>query len=138
MKSGLKAPVVNAKLKRGISSDVNEDDPTAKAMFVAVRIRPLSESEKASHQSSCCEVIDGRVVAIRKNGSAGEYLKSQSGSLHEYGFDAAFGEKCGQHDVYSGTAKPFLGYILSGLNVTVFAYGATGAGIFIPCYILIH
>lgn len=104
------------------------DGDEAKSMFVAVRIRPLSEKEKESHHSSCTDVIDGKVVAIKKSGNAAEYLKSQNGSIHEYGFDAAFNESASQYDVYSKTAKPFLDYLLDGINVTVFAYGATGAG----------
>lgn len=105
-----------------------EDGDDAKSMFVAVRIRPLSEREKEAHHSSCTEVIDGTVVAIKKNGNAAEYLKSQNGSIHDYGFDAAFDESASQYDVYSKTTKPFLDYLLQGINVTVFAYGATGAG----------
>jgi len=33
-----------------------------------------------------------------------------------------------QKDVYQETAKPFIPNLLKGLHVTVFAYGATGAG----------
>jgi kinesin family protein 18/19 len=31
-------------------------------------------------------------------------------------------------DVYNGSTKPYIGDVLDGINVTVFAYGATGAG----------
>ena len=124
MKLGKAQPI--SKQRKGVGECGEED--AAKAMFVGVRIRPLSEQEKSSNQSSCCEVIDGKVVAIKKSGNASEYLKSQNGSLHEYGFDAAFDEQTTQYEVYSKTTKPFLGYVLTGINVTVFAYGATGAG----------
>lgn len=49
-------------------------------------------------------------------------------SLNEYGFDAAFDESSSQLDIYENTAKPFIPNVIDGYNVTVFAYGATGAG----------
>jgi len=117
------------KTKKTVSntSDTHSSD-SEKSMFVAVRIRPLSDKEKEMKQSSCCEVINGSVVAIKKAGNAAEYLKTQAGSLHEYGFDAAFPEEATQYDVYEKTAKQFLHHAINGINVTVFAYGATGAG----------
>lgn len=110
------------------ASTVTDSNESEKSMFVAVRIRPLSDKEKEMKQTSCCEVIDGRVVAIKKAGNAAEYLKTQAGCLHEYGFDAAFPEEATQYEVYEKTAKQFLQYAIDGINVTVFAYGATGAG----------
>lgn len=96
-------------------------------VVVAVRIRPLSTSETSSGQKSCCQAI-GNVVAIKKDGEAGQYLKSQQLSINEYAYDAVFDENCSQQDVYDGTAKPFVNKVLNGENVTIFAYGATGAG----------
>lgn len=96
-------------------------------VVVAVRIRPLSSSETSTGQKSCCQAI-GNVVAIKKDGEAGQYLKSQQLSINEYAYDAVFDENCSQKDVYDGTAKPFVNKVLNGENVTIFAYGATGAG----------
>lgn len=96
-------------------------------VVVAVRIRPLSSSETSTGQKSCCQAI-GNVVAIKKDGEAGQYLKSQQLSINEYAYDAVFDENCSQQDVYDGTAKPFVNKVLNGENVTIFAYGATGAG----------
>lgn len=47
--------------------------------------------------------------------------------MNEYTFDAAFPPEAGQAEVYQSTAKPYISEILEGINVTVFAYGATGA-----------
>jgi len=49
-------------------------------------------------------------------------------SLNEYAFDAAFDEGATQLEIYENTTKPFISSVLNGYNVTVFAYGATGAG----------
>ncbi|CAM9958759.1 unnamed protein product, partial [Laminaria digitata] len=50
------------------------------------------------------------------------------GSANEYSFDAVFPPEAGQSEVYEGTAKPHISELFEGINVTVFAYGATGAG----------
>lgn len=49
-------------------------------------------------------------------------------SINEYSFDAAFDEDSTQQQVYDATTKPFIQQVIDGYNVTVFAYGATGAG----------
>lgn len=46
--------------------------------------------------------------------------------MNEYSFDAVFPPEAGQSEVYEGTAKPHISELLEGINVTVFAYGATG------------
>lgn len=97
-------------------------------VVVAVRIRPLSSSEVAAGMKTCCQVIGDNVVAIRKNGDAMQYLKSQQLSINEYGYDVVFDESSTQHAVFEKTAKPYVSRLLDGQNVTVFAYGATGAG----------
>jgi len=66
-------------------------------------------------------------VAIKKGGSG--YLKSQQTSINEYEFDRAYGEGSTQLEVFQGTAQPFLPALVhEGKNLTLFAYGATGAG----------
>lgn len=37
-----------------------------------------------------------------------------------------FPPEAGQSEVYEGTAKPHIPALLEGIDVTVFAYGATG------------
>ena len=145
---------VHAAFEAGNAVDSVDVDNQQK-MVVAVRIRPLSTSEKGANithdyplllaiihdylrlsthlcpecgQTSCVSVINNSVVAIKKGSSNGAYLKSQSGSLNEYQFDCAFDEESTQYQVYEKTAKIFIPNVLAGFNVTVFAYGATGAG----------
>jgi len=95
---------------------------------VAVRIRPLSQKERDAGMRKCASVIPGTNVVIIKREAKDPYLKSQGCAHNEYEFDSAFDEDCSQRDVYEKTTKPYLKNLLAGLNVTVFAYGATGAG----------
>lgn len=67
-------------------------------------------------------------MVISKAGIAGRYLRSQQGSSNEYAFDHAFDANASQAQVYEQAAKPHVPAVLDGYNVTVFAYGATGAG----------
>lgn len=97
-------------------------------MTVAVRIRPLSPREIEQGATKCAKVVNGKIVVISKAGIAGHYLRSQQGSSNRYAFDAAFDADASQASVYEKTAKPHIPAVLDGYNVTVFAYGATGAG----------
>lgn len=55
------------------------------------------------------------------------------GSVNEYSFDAVFPPEARQAEVYEGTAKPHIAELLEGINVTVFAYGATGDPLCVCC-----
>ena len=126
------APVKKVQQTHGgsmeIASSGSSGSADPKKVVVAVRVRPLSAKEKAAEQQSCTTVLNGKIVAIRKEGDPGGYLKSQLAQISEYGFDAALDQDCSQEDVYDSTLRPFVPNLLEGLNVTVFAYGATGAG----------
>jgi kinesin family protein 18/19 len=98
-----------------------------KGMAIAVRIRPLSKKEIECHHHSCCHVVNENIVVIKKD-SCGGYLKSEQAILNEYMYDYVFDENSSQTDVFERTTKPFLPNLFEGLNVTVFCYGATGAG----------
>ncbi|CAM9706724.1 unnamed protein product [Ectocarpus sp. 4 AP-2014] len=103
-------------------------DSGSENIVVAVRVRPLSAIELAEGKRSCCDVLTRNTLIIRKGADPGAYLRSQKGSANEYSFDAVFPPDAGQSEVYEGTAKPHISELLEGINVTVFAYGATGAG----------
>jgi kinesin family protein 18/19 len=114
------------KKKKSSSVSCSKDDENSGAMVVAVRIRPLSSKEINAGQKSCCTAINGNTIAIKKEGNAAMYLKSQQGSVNEYCFDSVFDTSNTQYDVYEKTTKRFIADVVDGYNVTVFAYGATG------------
>ena len=55
-------------------------------MVVAVRVRPLSVEEQGRGMKSCCNVLKGNVVAIKKEGDPAGYLRSQMGAINDYCF----------------------------------------------------
>lgn len=106
-------------------------DSLTKAMdgiHVSVRIRPLSVAELNSGIQSCCSATSNSSLIINKPGDSGAYLKSQASSAFEFAFDAVFDENASQMEVYNKSAKPYVAKVIQGENVTIFAYGATGAG----------
>lgn len=54
--------------------------------------------------------------------------QNSKGSSNEYAFDVAFDADASQSEVYEYTAKPHVPSVLDGYNVSILAYGATGAG----------
>eukprot|EP00940_MAST-03C_sp_MAST-3C-sp2_P001461 g1461.t1 len=99
---------------------------------VAVRCRPISEKERRYGAISVVEVKSPNLVGLTKLAQkSNPYLKSGLGAYYEFKFDHAFGhgsEQQSQSQVYETTTQPVIKTVLKGLNVTVFAYGATGAG----------
>lgn len=49
-----------------------------------------------------------------------------------FSFDAFYGEKTTQQEVFLSSVKPILPHVLNGQNASVFAYGPTGAGEYCP------
>ena len=96
---------------------------------VAVRARPMSEREKRLGALSVVKVKGPNIVGLTKLAQkSNPYLKSGLGSYYEYKFDRAFADDGTQSDVYEQTTQSSIKTVLRGENVTVFAYGATGAG----------
>ncbi len=116
----------NSKANRGLGRE--EEEEGLRRMKVVVRVRPLSEEEKLQSKKICCSVIGSGTVAITKHAAPGAVLRSQQEHRSEYAFDRAFDQIATQMDIYEECAKPFISDVLDGRNVTVFAYGSTGAG----------
>ena len=89
---------------------------------VAVRCRPLSTKELASHENSIVDVIPERGEIVVHN-------KKQSGEKERvFSFDMTFEPNCLQVNVLKQAALPIIESLLEGYNGTIFAYGQTGTG----------
>ncbi|GBG32929.1 Kinesin-like protein 6 [Hondaea fermentalgiana] len=98
-------------------------------MTVCVRTRPLSSTEiERGERSVVRGFCEDKVVRISKEARAGAVLRSEMGAQHEYQFDQVFGSEATQQDIYEATTQAIVMDALRGVNSTVFAYGATGAG----------
>ena len=76
---------------------------------VALRVRDLVPRERLEGFFSCIHVSQNAAVV---------------GGERSFGFDFAFGPDSTQASVYDNSVKPLIESALSGVNVTVLAYGA--------------
>lgn len=106
------------------------------SMTVCVRVRPLSNKheskERQKKMGPLKEVV--RVskvmpaVQVQRLAKPGATLRSEKAASWSYKFDSAFGGDSRQIQIYEATTKSLIPKVLDGVNCTVFAYGATGAG----------
>lgn len=87
---------------------------------VAVRLRPFVDGTAGADDTLCVRGLDSCSLEIANWRNHQETLK--------YQFDAFYGERSSQQDIYSGSVQPILRHLLEGQNVSVLAYGPTGAG----------
>lgn len=83
----------------------------AESVRVVVRARPCSEGEAGEDAFT----ITGSTVSLPAEGFTATYA-------------SVLGADATNEDVYGGTAQALVPHLLDGINVTVFAYGATGSG----------
>jgi kinesin family member 18/19 len=76
----------------------------------------------------CSRVVAQIVVLEDPDMESEDILRRNRAHERRYAFDKVFGEECDQHHVYSSINRYLIDAILAGINATVFAYGATGAG----------
>ncbi|KAI9204309.1 P-loop containing nucleoside triphosphate hydrolase protein [Polychytrium aggregatum] len=107
-----------------------DDDDLHPNVLVAVRLRPLSQKERAKDPTICVTALDSKTIQVTEPHppAADEIRKREKFKEQLFSFDRVFSEKDTQADVYCRTAKDLIPSLLDGYNVTVFAYGATGCG----------
>ncbi|XP_055550536.1 kinesin-like protein KIF19 [Wyeomyia smithii] len=88
---------------------------TDERLMVAVRIRPLSDS----NEPNCIQVHSKRTLL---------FDEGNRNKPKKYNYDYVFSESSTQEEVYKTTTAPLVQDVLNGYNAAVFAYGATGSG----------
>jgi len=118
--------ISETKGKKAENSNIHMETPSS--VKVAVRMRPLSESEKAFQGDSIKDVLikDERVLIPSKK----EY----------FGFDCCLNSSnseafnyASQETVYRKMGEPLLNFALDGYNTCLFAYGQSGSGMYCNC-----
>ncbi|KAK6625174.1 hypothetical protein RUM43_005465 [Polyplax serrata] len=87
----------------------------SESIKVAVRIRPLVDSEISRGCQSCVD------VAVNENQVI---VRNEKGFTYNYVFD----QQCTQDEVYNVAVKSLVKKLFEGFNVTILAYGQTGSG----------
>lgn len=83
---------------------------------VAVRIRPLVDSERKKGCATCISLTPGQPQV------------QVSGTSTAFTYDYVFGSDTDQDEVYSNAVEGMVNEIFKGYNVTILAYGQTGSG----------
>ena len=107
---------------------------------VAVRFRPLNETEKKEGPEPCIEprgvneilVVDPNAFnASAKSATAGHGAAAavlDAAQQRQFTFDHVFQPKTEQDDLFNRIGKPVVDNVLKGYNGTIMAYGQTGSG----------
>ncbi|KAM4025835.1 kinesin-like protein KIF22 isoform 2-T2 [Anomaloglossus baeobatrachus] len=98
------------------SQGVNKK-PSPSRVRVSVRLRPYMEK---AEEKACVRGLDSQSLVIVN-------WRNQLETM-QYQFDAFYGNKATQREIYTGSVYPILPHLLVGQNASVFAYGPTGAG----------
>lgn len=110
-------------------------------MKVVVRMRPESEAEIRSDYQGVVKVLDEHVLVfdptpdniptfqepVTLNLRRRPVLSKKHKDLR-FAFDRVFDETATQVELFENTTKSIIDGVLDGINCSVFAYGATGAG----------
>eukprot|EP00731_Ephydatia_muelleri_P038375 Em0737g1a len=98
-------------------------------MKVVVRIRPETETELRTGYPIVVKAVDDHVLVFDpqpdNTPTVGRCCKQKDLRL---GFDRVFDATGTQMEVFEHTTKDVINDLLDGINCSVFAYGATGAG----------
>ena len=109
-------------------------------MKVVVRVRPENDMELRSNCETAVKVLDNHVLVFDpKEDNLPQFEKSDNARKRRpflskkhkdlrFAFDRVFDETSTQKEVFENTTKTIIDGLLDGINCSVFAYGATGAG----------
>ncbi|XP_022356112.1 kinesin-like protein KIF19 [Enhydra lutris kenyoni] len=111
------------------SPAMREVEPKDQPLTVALRIRPLSDTELEEGAAVIAHKVgDQTVVLMGPSEDPEDTLRTHRSQEKTFIFDAVLDQHASQEDVYRATTQHLVEGVVSGYNVTVFAYGPSGAG----------
>ncbi|KAI6657521.1 Kinesin-like protein KIF18A-like [Oopsacas minuta] len=121
-----------------VSSTTSRTSSQEDTIIVSVRIRPENAQEHGLDYPLVVQMIDSKMLSFDPKPEQDPYFgppvaKKRVKGRHKrkdltFGFDNVFGESSTQREVFEATTKKVLPCVLDGINCSIFAYGATGAG----------
>ncbi|XP_067858925.1 kinesin-like protein KIF19 isoform X2 [Heptranchias perlo] len=109
--------------------ELGGESRTCHQLTVALRIRPINESELDEGATIIAHKVDDQMVVLMDpTEDPDDILRANRSRERTFMFDVVFDHTSTQEDVYLATTKDLIKGVISGYNATVFAYGPTGAG----------
>ncbi|XP_054351614.1 kinesin-like protein KIF19 [Pongo pygmaeus] len=107
--------------------------PGGDRLQVALRIRPLNDAELEEGAAVIAHKVGDQMVVLMDPGEDPEDMaRTHRSRERTFIFDRVFDQHASQEDVYGATIQHLVEGVISGYNVTVFAYGPSdtikGAG----------
>ena len=122
----------------GVSSTTSQNMSPQDTIIVSVRIRPENSQEHGLGYPLVIQAIDGKMLAFDPKPEQEPYFgprvankRVKGRQKHKdltFAFDNVFGESSTQREIFEGTTRKVIPSVLDGINCSIFAYGATGAG----------
>ncbi|XP_072453812.1 kinesin-like protein KIF19 isoform X2 [Notamacropus eugenii] len=138
MPSQLNAPSIEERSSRASSGIGGRSSPAMKELpaepkdqqlMVALRIRPINETELDEGASVIAHKVgDQMVVLMDPDEDPDDALRANRSREKTFIFDIVFDQQASQEEVYCSTTQHLVEGVISGYNATVFAYGPSGAG----------
>ncbi|XP_014386470.1 PREDICTED: kinesin-like protein KIF19 [Myotis brandtii] len=111
------------------SPAIRDMEPKDQQLTVALRIRPLNDTEQEEGASVIAHKVGDQMVVLMDPGEDPEdTLRTHRSREKTFIFDTVFDQHASQGDVYRATTQRLVDSVVSGYNATVFAYGPSGAG----------
>ncbi|KAM9725157.1 kinesin-like protein KIF19 [Dama dama] len=111
------------------SPAMREMEPKDQQLMVALRIRPLNDTELEEGAAVIAHKVgDQMVVLMDPSEDPEDPLRTHRSREKTFIFDVVFDQHASQEDVYLATTQQLVEGVVSGYNATVFAYGPSGAG----------
>ncbi|KAM7143615.1 uncharacterized protein WM277_014825 isoform 4-T5 [Molossus nigricans] len=108
---------------------MEEVGPKDQQLMVALRIRPLSDTELEEGATVIAHRVGGQTVVLMDPSEDPEdTLRTHRSREKTFTFDTVFDQHASQEDVYRATTQQLVAGVISGYNATVFAYGPSGTG----------
>lgn len=114
---------------------IHAQQSSSSNIVISVRVRGLLDHEYEACGVSTLQVANSQSVAIQYDASFDETFslnrrphRHSAHSVKHFYYDHVFSDSVGQDEVFQVSALPLIDSVLRGINATIFAYGATGAG----------
>lgn len=118
--------------KTGLPKQRSSDEANTDKVKVYLRIRPLTETEKASGEELGCVFVQNEETLILKAPKDSLNMKNAergiSQSMHKFTFSRIFNSETTQQEFYESTMKEMVKDVLRGENRLLYTYGVTNSG----------